>query len=251
MTEPIVRFDRVTKAFGSKVVLDALDCSLPDGRTSVLLGPSGTGKSVFLRLVAGLLEPDSGHVYVDGSDIHALSGRELRQLRKNMGMLFQHAALFDSMTVGDNVAFPLDRHRALSPAERAERVATCLELVDMPGVEDRMPSELSGGMRKRVGLARAIVMDPRVVLLDEPNSGLDPVTARQIDELILKTQAELGSSFLIISHDIPGAFRVAHEIKMLYKGALIADGSPRALVESDHPFVREFLARALNFEVAK
>jgi len=241
--DAIVEFKGVSKSFSDRRVLDGISCTIEPGRTTVLMGPSGAGKTVFLRLLVGLLQPDSGQILVQGQDIAHMNQRQLREVRKGMGMLFQHAALFDSMSVADNVAFPLVRHTQMSPAERAERVARCLELVDLPGIQDRMPAELSGGMRKRVGLARAIALDPALVLLDEPNSGLDPITASQIDDLILSTQERLGSTFVIISHDIPGAFRVGHRIKLLYQGQLVIRGSPSEVLQSQHPVVRSFLAR--------
>ncbi len=246
MAEPIVRFTGVRKAFGDKVVLEGLDIELPRGQTSVILGPSGTGKSVFLKLLVGLLEPDEGQIEVDGVRVDGATERELFALRKKIGMLFQDGALFDSMSVGDNIAFPLRRHSDLDDDAIDAAVALRLEQVGLPGIEDQMPASLSGGMRKRVSLARAIVMEPDIVLFDEPNSGLDPVTSDEIDALIGRMKEELGISFIVISHDIVGAFAVADRIAMLYNGALVAYGTSDEVLRSQHPFVRRFLARNMD-----
>jgi phospholipid/cholesterol/gamma-HCH transport system ATP-binding protein len=246
MDEPIVSFRGVRKAFGEKVVLDGLDLDLQRGQTSVILGPSGTGKSVLLKLLVGLMEPDAGTIRVDGVDVVGATERELFALRKKIGMLFQDGALFDSMTVGENIAFPLRRHTTLSEAEIDDAVALRLEQVGLPGIEEQMPSSLSGGMRKRVSLARAVVMEPDIVLFDEPNSGLDPVTSDEIDALIGRMKEELGMTFVVISHDIVGAFAVADRIAMLYNGALVAEGTPDEVLRSPDPFVRRFLARNMT-----
>ncbi len=246
MDEPIVSFRGVRKAFGEKVVLDGLDLDLQRGQTSVILGPSGTGKSVLLKLLVGLMEPDAGTIRVDGVDVVGATERELFALRKKIGMLFQDGALFDSMTVGENIAFPLRRHTTLSEAEIDDAVALRLEQVGLPGIEEQMPSSLSGGMRKRVSLARAVVMEPDIVLFDEPNSGLDPVTSDEIDALIGRRKEELGMTFVVIRHDIGGAFAVADRIAMLYNGALVAEGTPDEVLRSPDPFVRRFLARNMT-----
>jgi phospholipid/cholesterol/gamma-HCH transport system ATP-binding protein len=236
----------VHKSFGTKHVLRGIDLDLPKGQTTVILGPSGTGKSVFLKLLVGLLHPDEGDVFVDGVNVGLATERQLFRLREKIGMLFQDGALFDSMTVGENIAFPLRRHRKLGEGEIAELVAHRLEQVGLGGIEDQMPASLSGGMRKRVSLARAIVLEPEIVLFDEPNSGLDPVTSDEIDALIGKMKDELGVTFVVISHDIVGAFAVADHIAMLYGGGLIAQGTPEQVMASTHPFVRRFLARNLD-----
>jgi phospholipid/cholesterol/gamma-HCH transport system ATP-binding protein len=246
MAEPIVRFRGVKKAFGSKVVLRGLDIDLPRGQTSVILGPSGTGKSVFLKLLVGLMEPDEGDIEVDGVDVVGASQKDLFGLRQKIGMLFQDGALFDSMTVGENIAFPLRRHSPLSEGEIDDAVALRLEQVGLPGIEDQMPASLSGGMRKRVSLARAVVMEPEIVLFDEPNSGLDPVTSDEIDALIGRMKEELGMTFIVISHDIVGAFAVADHIAMLYNGELVIEGTPDAVLHCPLPFVRRFLARNMT-----
>ena len=246
MAEPIVRFRGVQKAFGAKVVLRGLDIDLPRGQTSVILGPSGTGKSVFLKLLVGLMEPDAGTIHVDGVDVVGASEAQLFGLRKKIGMLFQDGALFDSMTVGENIAFPLRRHSRLGEGEIDDAVALRLEQVGLPGIEEQMPASLSGGMRKRVSLARAVVMEPDIVLFDEPNSGLDPVTSDEIDALIGRMKEELGMTFIVISHDIVGAFAVADRIAMLYNGDLVIEGTPDEVLRCRSPFVRRFLARNMT-----
>jgi len=246
MADAVVRFEGVSKSFGDKVVLRDLTLDIPRGRTTVILGPSGTGKSVFIKLLVGLLEPDSGSILVDGTNVATATEVELFEVRKQIGMLFQDGALFDSLTVADNIAFPLRRHTKRSDEEIAEKVASLLAQVGLPGIEDLMPSELSGGMRKRVSLARAIVMDPEIVLFDEPNSGLDPVTSDEIDALIGRMKADLGMTFVVISHDIVGTFAVADKIAMLYNGGLIAEGTPDEVLHSRSEVVRRFLKRNLE-----
>ena len=246
MGDPIIRFVGVRKAFGEKVVLDGFDLSLQRGETSVIIGPSGTGKSVAIKLLVGLLAPDEGEIWIDELRIDTANESALLAVRKRLGMLFQDGALFDSMSVGENVAFPLRRHSAMDEGEISERVATVLSQVGLPGIEDRTPASLSGGMRKRVGLARAIVMQPDIVLFDEPHSGLDPMTSDEIDSLISRMKAELGITFVIISHDIVGTFRLADFIAMLYQGRLLASGTPEELRRSEDPIVKRFLARNLG-----
>ncbi len=244
--EPIIRFEHVRKAFGDLVVLEDLSLDVAAGETTVIIGPSGTGKSVFLKLLVGLLAPDSGRIWVTGVDVTRAREPEMREVRKRLGMMFQEGALFDSMTVGDNVAFPLRRHTRMKPARIREVVADRLRRVGLPGIEDKMPAELSGGMRRRVGLARAIVMDPEIVLFDEPTSGLDPITSDSVDDLIAEMKASLGITFVVISHDIVGTFRIADRLGMLYKGRLIAWGTPEQVKHSRDPVVRQFLGRNLQ-----
>lgn len=244
--DPIIRFRHVCKSFGDKLVLDDVSLDVPRGQTTVIIGPSGTGKSVLVKLLVGLLEPDSGQIWVDDVDVARASERDLYALRRKFGMLFQDGALFDSLPVGENVAFPLRRHTKLGDDEIDAAVALRLEQVGLPGIEGLMPSELSGGMRKRVSLARALVMEPEVLLLDEPNSGLDPLTSDEIDALLGRMKAELGITFVVISHDIVGTFAVADRIGMLYKGALVALGTPDELICSRSSVVRRFLARNVD-----
>ncbi|HEY9854543.1 MAG TPA: ABC transporter ATP-binding protein [Stenomitos sp.] len=245
-SETIVEFRNVHKAFGKQKVLDDVSLRIERGKTTVIIGPSGTGKSVFIKLLVGLLRPDQGAITVDGQDITCMHERELYETRKKFGMLFQDGALFDSMNVGDNVAFPLRQHTKKSEREIREIVAAKLAQVGLPGVEHKFPSELSGGMRKRVGIARAIALEPEIVLFDEPNSGLDPVMSDAIDKLILRMQHELGLTFIVISHDIPGTFQIADRIAMLYKSKLIAYGSCETLKTSDDPILRQFFDRSAD-----
>jgi len=238
-----IRMREVHKAFGPKVVLDGVDLEVEAGGSTVVIGGSGTGKSVLLKHVVGLLRPDSGTVEVDGVEIQRLDGKELPLFRRRFGMAFQEGALFDSMTVAENVAFPLTRLRPRKPVEIRDRVAECLALVKLEGVGGKMPSELSGGMRRRVGFARAIVHRPDILLFDEPTTGLDPVTKATIDELIIELGERLGSTMLTISHDMGSVFRIADRIAMLYEGKIIAEGSAEAMRQSSDPRVAEFLRR--------
>ena len=234
----------VHKAFGDTVVLDGVSLEFPMGMTTAIIGPSGTGKSVLVKHLVGLIQPDSGTVECFGVDVGKARGRELMKVRRRFGMLFQDGALFDSLTVGENIAFPLIHNRTdLNAKQRAERVAEVLEQVELPGYEGRAIAGLSGGQRKRVGLARAIATQPEVVLFDEPNSGLDPFTSDAIDGLISAMKERLGITFILISHDIVGTLNVADWIGMLYEGKLIAYGPTEQLLKNPHPVLRRFLAR--------
>ncbi len=241
----MIEVDAVHKAFGDHVVLDGVSLSIPPRQTTAIIGPSGTGKSVLIKLIVGLLQPDAGRITCFGTDMATAREPELYAVRRRFGMLFQDGALFDSMSVGDNVGFPLVHHSKLSPAEIRARVDDKLALVGLPGIADRAISSLSGGQRKRVGLARAIITEPEVVLFDEPNSGLDPMTSDQIDELILEMKQALGITFIVISHDIVGTVNVADHIAMLYGGKLVAWAPTPAFVRSEVPIVRAFLKRNL------
>lgn len=242
----MIRLAGVHKRFGDTLVLDGIDLDFELGLTTAIIGPSGTGKSVMIKHIVGLLRPDAGRVDVFGTDMATADQKAMYAVRRRFGMLFQDGALFDSLTVGENVGFPLEHHQPeLNAAQRSERVDQVLEQVELPGFADREVSSLSGGQRKRVGLARAIVARPEVVLFDEPNSGLDPMTSDAIDELILQMKEALGITFIVISHDIVGTFNVADRIGMLYGGKLVAYGTPADLRGSDHPVVRRFLSRNL------
>ncbi|MCY1041762.1 ABC transporter ATP-binding protein [Corallococcus sp. bb12-1] len=230
------------KTFGSTKVLTGINLTVPAGSTCVILGGSGSGKTVLMKHMIGLLKPDSGKVIVDGEDIVPMSVQGLQQVRRSFGMVFQAAALFDSMTVFENVAFPLRQHTSLSEDAIREKVRKRLDLMSLkPEVENRFPADLSGGMRKRVGLARAVVLDPKVVLYDEPTTGLDPITTDSVDEMILTAQKELGVTSVVISHDIASAFNVADQIAFLSKGVIVENGSPEQLRESTQPAVQVFL----------
>jgi len=230
----------VSKSFGELKVLDGLDFEVAEGESIVVLGGSGTGKSVLLKHIIGLLRPDAGSVEVDGVDLSTLSSTELTAFRRKFGMSFQEGALFDSMTVWENVAFPLRRAKR-SRGEMESRVAECLRLVRLEGAERKMPAELSGGMRRRVGFARAIALEPEILLFDEPTTGLDPVIKAVIDELILGLQESLGSTAITITHDLASAFRIADRIAMLYRGKIVACAPPEEFRAIDDPRVQQFL----------
>ncbi|WIG99181.1 ABC transporter ATP-binding protein [Myxococcus sp. SDU36] len=230
------------KTFGDHKVLTGINLTVPVGSTCVILGGSGSGKTVLMKHMIGLLKPDKGQVIVDGEDIVPMGVESLQDVRNKFGMVFQAAALFDSMTVFENVAFPLREHTKDAEDVIRQKVRARLELMGLKkDVEDRFPADLSGGMRKRVGLARAIVMDPKVVLYDEPTTGLDPITTDYVDEMILAAQKELGVTSVVISHDISSAFNVADQIAFLSKGVIVANGSPEQLREAEHPAVKVFL----------
>jgi phospholipid/cholesterol/gamma-HCH transport system ATP-binding protein len=234
------------KSFGDNHVLKGISLTIPRGTTYVVLGGSGSGKTVLLKHLIGLLKPDRGKVIVDGIEISALAGKELTEARQRFGMVFQGAALFDSMTVYENVAFPLTEKRGGQPLRQDEvraRVIEKLKVVDLgEEVLDRWPAELSGGMRKRVALARALVSDPQVVLYDEPTTGLDPITSDSVDGMIMNAKKRLGITSMVISHDIASAFRVADRLAVLYDGHLAAEGTPEEVRGSTDPFVQRFLA---------
>lgn len=238
---PLVEFRNVFKRFGPLVVLDGVSLTIERGESLVLIGASGSGKSVLLKHIVGLLRPDKGEVYFDGQRIDHLSERQLMPVRRRCGFLFQWGALFDSLNVGDNLAFPLREHSRKSPDEVAAVVAHRLGMVGLSGFEKKMPGELSGGQRKRVALARAIALEPEIILYDEPTTGLDPIRSDVINELIIKLQRELNSASLIVTHDMTSAFKVGHRIVMLHDGKLIINGTPDEVRKSDNPVVRRFV----------
>ena len=236
------RIRGLRKSFGRQHVLQGVDLDVPLGQVTVVIGLSGAGKSVLLKLILGLLRPDAGTIEVDGRDIVSLPARELRALRRHFGMVFQHGALFDSMSIFDNVAFPLREHEKLPPPEVARRVEGALADVGLDGHGHKMPSQLSGGMRKRASLARALVRNPRFLLYDEPTTGLDPIRTASIDRLIAQTnQRHAHMSSLVISHDMTATFRIADKVSMLYEGRIVAEGPPEAMRESEDPRVRQFI----------
>lgn len=237
---PFVRLEHVTKAFGSRTVLDDVSFEVPAGRGFVILGRSGTGKSVTLKHIVALTRPDKGRVFVEGDEISALAGPELARVRKRIGFLFQNAALFDSISVGENVAFPMRRHTKWSNDEIRTRASEKLESVGLGQEYDKMPAALSGGMRKRAGLARAMALDPKILLVDEPSAGLDPITADEIDELLV-AQKDGGTTLIVVTHNITSARRLGDELMMLHEGRIIARGAPEELERSEHDVVRAFM----------
>jgi phospholipid/cholesterol/gamma-HCH transport system ATP-binding protein len=240
---PMIHIGSLFKSFQDNRVLTGIDLSIPKGSTCVILGGSGSGKTVLMKHMIGLLKPDSGQVIIDGEDIVPYGPEDLERVRRKFGMVFQAAALFDSMTVYENVSFPLKEHRKdLSDEQMREIVRTKLGIVGLKNVEERFPADLSGGMRKRVGLARAIVMDPKIVLYDEPTTGLDPITTDYVDEMILDAKRELGVTSVVISHDVASAFKVADNIAFLYQGVIADQGPPHTLRDSQTPAVKLFLS---------
>ena len=235
-----IELTNVHKAFGSRVILDDVSLTVREGETFAVIGYSGAGKSVLLKSIVRLLEPDRGVVHVDGTDVAKLSREELYELRRRIGYVFQFAALFDSMTVFDNVAMGL-RRMGMPEVEIGERVAESLRLVEMDGYQERLPAQLSGGQRKRVGLARAIATRPKYVLYDEPTTGLDPVTTAVIDGLIQKMARELGVTSVVVTHDMKSAYRIADRVAMLYKGNIRFIGTPAEIQQSEDPVVRGFI----------
>ncbi len=239
---PMIDVKDLYKSFGGTPVLKGVSLRIMPGTTCVILGGSGSGKTVLMKHIIGLLKPDKGEVWVDGVEITRLRGRELQDERQKMGMVFQNAALFDSMTVGDNVAFPLREHSPFSEQEIAEKVKDKLGVVSLFDVEKKFPAELSGGMRKRVGLARAIIRDPKIVLYDEPTTGLDPLTTESVDEMIITARAKLGVTSVVISHDIGSAFHIADYIAVLHFGRIVEEGPPAKVRKSEEPHTKQFLS---------
>jgi phospholipid/cholesterol/gamma-HCH transport system ATP-binding protein len=233
------------KTFGTQHVLRGVNLKINTGEITIIIGSSGCGKSVLLKHLIGLLKPDEGQILLDGVNLVDLPKEQLKQARMRFGMLFQDAALFDSMNAYENIAFPLREHRRLSEDEIGGIVRQKLSQVGLKGVEKKLPSELSGGMRKRVGLARALVLNPEIVLYDEPTTGLDPISSHAIDELIVQTQQNIEGTSIIISHDIRATLRIANRVAMLHDGAIVAVGTPDEMVDSDNPIVRNFLDSGL------
>ena len=229
------------KSFGPKVVLDGLDVDIAQAESLVVIGGSGTGKSVLLKHVIGLLKPDSGTIQVDGTAVETLGNREITEFRRKFGMSFQEGALFDSMSVWQNVAFPLQRLTKMSKGEINDRVEECLAMVRLEGVGEKLPSQLSGGMRRRVGFARAVAHEPEILLFDEPTTGLDPVTTALIDEVIKDLNDRLKTTTLTITHDMESAFRIGDRIAMLYRGKIIASAPPEEFRRLEDPRVQQFI----------
>ena len=241
MNEVMISLRQLTMAFGSKVVLDELDLDVYKGETLAVIGPSGSGKSTVIKVLTGLLAPTSGSVQIEGQETSGFDDDAWDELRCHMGVVFQYSALFDFLSVGENVAFGLRRHFKLPEAEIQHRVAALLEMVGMPATQSMMPAELSGGMKKRVGLARALAMQPQVVFYDEPTSGLDPVMTMTISRLIRKTQQTLGVTSVLVTHDMESAYFAADRIAMLYKGKIVQVGTPDEIKRSSNPIVHAFV----------
>jgi phospholipid/cholesterol/gamma-HCH transport system ATP-binding protein len=242
----MIKLTDVHKSFGAQKVLNGLNLEIPEGKVTAIIGPSGEGKSVLLKHIIGLLQPDSGRIEVDGESILGLRRSQLNRIREKFGMLFQNAALFDSMSVFENVAFPLQEKTKLTSDEIRRRVVSALEDVGLKNVENKFPDELSGGMKKRVGLARAVVLSPKIILFDEPTTGLDPVIKRAIHHLIRETHAKFGFTAVVVSHEIPEIFDIAQNVAMLYQGKILQHGTPDEIQASTDPVVRQFISGSLD-----
>jgi phospholipid/cholesterol/gamma-HCH transport system ATP-binding protein len=236
-----VRLEGVTKAFAGRRVLDEVQFEIPVGTAYCILGRSGTGKSVTLKHIVGLIRPDSGRVLVAGRDLASLGRRELAAARQRIGFLFQNAALFDSISVGENAAFPLRRHTNLSDGEIRARAREKLAAVGLEGEYEKMPAALSGGMRKRAGLARAMALDPPLLLVDEPSAGLDPITSAEIDNLLVRLKRERQTTLVVVTHDIPSARTIGDRLLMLHEGRILAEGTPAEFEQSSHEIIRAFM----------
>lgn len=243
----MIEFKNLVKKFGERTVLNKISFSVPEGQILFLLGTSGTGKSVLLKNLVGLLRPTSGEIWIDGQEVSGLSEEEYLAVRKICGMVFQHPALFDSLSVFENVAFGLRKHyRELSEEQIQEKVRECLHLVQLSGIESQMPPDISYGMQKRVSLARTVAVGPKILLFDEPTTGLDPITTNAINRLIQDLSHRLKTTSIVVSHDMQCALDIADRIIVLDKGAIVADGTPEELSRSEQPLVRDFLFEALN-----
>lgn len=243
----IIELKDVHKVFNGLLVHRGINLSIKEGEIVSLIGSSGSGKTVLLKEVIGLLRPDKGAIFVMGRNVAALNEKSLLEIRKNVGLVFQGSALFDSLTVFDNIAYPLREHLGLGKKEIRERVAETLHLVGLDGVEGKMPAELSGGMKKRVAVARAIATNPKIMLYDEPNTGVDPINARKINELILGLREKLGVTSMVVTHDMQSVKMVTDRIAMLYDGKIVAEGTWKNFEESEDPFIREFMTGGMAF----
>ena len=246
VTEPMLELKNVSMSFQDRRILDDVSLQVQRGEILVVIGPSGSGKSTLLRLMIGLLKPDSGQIWVDGREISRLDEEELNRIRRNMGMVFQYSALFDSMTVGENVAFGIRQHTKMPEEEILRVIRRTLRMVGLAGRENAMPSQLSGGMKKRVSLARAIALNPKIVLYDEPTSGLDPVMSATINRLIMSTRRILGVTAVVVTHDMESAFTIADRIAMMYDEKIIAIGTPDEFRQSANPVVQQFVSGVKN-----
>lgn len=252
MAEAVISLRQLNITFGTHTVLDNIDLDVYRGETLAILGPSGTGKSTVLRSMIGLLEPDGGKIFIQGEDVSGLDEDGWNRLRLKMGMVFQYSALFDFLTVGENVAFGLRQHTDKSDEEIRQITADMLELVGLPGTQELYPAELSGGMKKRVGLARAIAVNPEIVLYDEPTAGLDPIMSRNISRLIKKTQEHMHVTSVLVTHDMASAFYAADRVAMLYEGHIVAIGTAAEIKNSSNPIVKAFIeGREIKEQVIK
>lgn len=242
----MVKFDKVVKRFGTRTILKGITFEVKEGEILFILGTSGTGKSVLLKNLVGLLRPDEGQIWIDGQEVSKISEEEYFPIRKKCGMVFQHPALFDSLTVFENVAFGLRKHYNPPENEVQERVRKCLALVNLQGVEHKMPAEISYGMQKRVSLARTVAVDPKILLFDEPTTGLDPVTTNAVNQLIFDLSRKLKTTSMVVSHDMHCALGIADRIIVLDQGNVVDQGTPDELKRSQHPLVKDFLAEALE-----
>ena len=244
-----IRFDNVTKSFDDGRVLDGVSFDVPRGTACCIMGRSGTGKSVTLKLLMGLLKPDEGKIHVNDVEIEVLDSAGLVEVRKTMGFLFQYSALFDSLSVAENVAFPLRRHTHMSDAEIAGAVRECLTDVGLEGELEKMPLNLSGGMRKRVGLARALALKPSILLVDEPSSGLDPITTREIDKLLMDLKSSSKTTMVVVTHNVPSALRIGDKLVILHEGHIVVQGTAEELDQSKDEVVQQFMSSASKKEV--
>lgn len=240
----MIEIINLCKAFGRHVVLDSANLNIQKGETMVIIGRSGTGKSVLLKHIIGIMKPDSGQVIIDGFDVTKASEKELNDFRMKFGMLFQGAALFDSLTVGENVGFALYEHTSLSKTQIQNRVKECLAHVGLSGIEDLKPAELSGGMRKRVGLARAVCVNPEIIMYDEPTTGVDPIMGDAVNDLIVTLHDRLKITSIAVTHDMVSAYKIADRIAMLYEGKIIAIGTPNEIKNTKNPIVKQFITGA-------
>jgi len=244
--EPLIKLVDIKKGFGSQLVLKGINLSIYEGKTTVIVGESGKGKSLIIKHILGLIKPDSGKVFVFGKDLNKMSVKELKDIRSYFGVLFQNAALFDSMTVFDNVALPLRERTKASETEIAGIVNEKLKLMDLEGSNNKFPAQLSGGMRKRVGLARALVLNPRIVFFDEPTTGLDVAKSNEIYRVFFRTQTKLGYTAVIVSHDVPKIFKLADYVALLHEGIIQDCLPPEDFQTSENPFIREFVEKTMG-----
>ena len=242
----MIEFDKVVKRFGDRTILKGISFKVNEGEIVFILGTSGTGKSVTLKNLVGLLRPDEGKIWIDGQEVSKISEEEFLPIRKKCGMVFQHPALFDSLTVFENVAFGLRKHYRLPENEIQTRVTNSLRLVNLSGIEQQMPAEISYGMQKRVSLARTVALEPRILLFDEPTTGLDPVTTNAVNQLIFDLSRKLKTTSMVVSHDMNCALSISDRIIMLDQGNVVAQGTPEEMKKSDHPLVKDFLYEAIE-----